>query len=82
MLFFSEIENTMVVGVSGTNKFYAWKFPDKTLVDTPRYIGSIVHNSEGKAMLNFILTKTGEDVYRTEINPLHCRDIDEWVMDD
>ena len=82
MLVFTQIEETMVVSPSGQYKFYNWKNPVLEYINNAKYIGSIIHNFQHKAMLNFILTETGEDVYRCEINPLSCRDDDMWVMDD
>ena len=82
MLVFTKIEDTMVVSPSGQYKFYKWVNPAPEYMNNAKYIGSIIHNFQHKAMLNFILTETGEDVYRCEINPLSCLDDDMWVMDD
>ena len=82
MLVFTQIEETMVVSPSGQYKFYKWDNPVLEYINNAKYIGSIIHNFEHKAMLNFILTETGEDVYRCEINPLSCGNDDMWVMDD
>ena len=81
LLVYTAVEDIMIVSISNEDIFYDWKFYDKKFMNTNKYIGSIIHNSENRAMLNFIEIKTGLDMYRTEINPLGYEGDDDWTVD-
>jgi hypothetical protein len=67
-------------------KKYAWHPPknitlNKFLTDST-FEYSVVHNSQGKAMINVEDLRKSKDVLRQEINPLQYKDIDSWVADE
>ena len=49
-------------------------------VEDAKYDGSIVHNFEHKAMLDFVDSRSGESVFRICVNPEDRYD-EEWVVD-
>jgi len=50
-------------------------------VEDAKYDGSILHNFENKAMLDFVDSRSGESVFRICINPEDSSYDEEWVID-
>jgi len=85
-LTFSDVGEDGYCVVEFYGKQYAWQVPDDwdrfyNLIDEQFYRCEIIHNSEGKAMIDFVSVKTNETVFRQEINPLEHKYNEDWVVD-
>lgn len=85
-LTFSDVDEDGYCVVEFYGKQYAWYFPNdqnkfNELIDERFYTCEIVHNFEGKAMINFTNNQTNKIELRQEINPLEYKSNIEWVVD-